>query len=172
MGHRLPHAAYLRESLWVVPLLGAAAGVPAASGVVQVDKGVNLPAQWQYSASTASTVLSVIVGAMAALTGFVVTVAVLVVQIATGTFSARSMRLWYRDRLLNGVLALLIGTLTFSFMLLRRVESNFVPNIGVTVAGALVVASLIVFLLFFNRFLHRLLDRAGTADRQGIGGRA
>ena len=74
---------------------------------------------------------------MAALTGFVVTVTVLVVQMATSTFSARYMRLWYRDVVLKSVLALLIGTLAFSFSLLRRVETNFVPNIGVTVAGAL-----------------------------------
>jgi len=36
-------------------------------------------------------------GAVAALTGFVVTVTVLVVQMASGTFSPRYMRLWYRD---------------------------------------------------------------------------
>ena len=74
---------YLRESLWVVPLLGAVAGVLGSFVVVQIDQGAHLPSQWQYSASTASTVLSAIVGAMAALTGFVVTVTVLVVQMAT-----------------------------------------------------------------------------------------
>jgi uncharacterized membrane protein len=66
------------------------------------------------------------------------------------------MRLWYRDRMLKGVLALLIGTLAFSFSLLRRIETNFVPDIGVTVAGLLVVVGLVLFLFFFNRFLHRL----------------
>jgi uncharacterized membrane protein len=147
---------YLSESLWVVPLLGALAGVVGGVVVVQIDQGVHLSSDWQYSASSASTVLSAIVGAMAALTGFVVTVTVLVVQMATGTFSARYMRLWYRDRMLKGVLALLIGTLAFSFSLLRRVETNFVPNIGVTVAGTLVLVGLVVFVLFLNRFVHRL----------------
>jgi uncharacterized membrane protein len=147
---------YLRESLWVVPLLGALAGVVGGVVVVQIDQGAHLSSDWQYSASTASTVLSAIVGAMAALTGFVVTVTVLVVQMATGTFSARYMRLWYRDRMLKGVLALLMGTLAFSFSLLRRVETNFVPNIGVTVAGTLVLVGLVLFVLFLNRFVHRL----------------
>jgi uncharacterized membrane protein len=140
---------YLSESLWVVPLLGALAGVVGGVVVVQIDQGVHLSSDWQYSASSASTVLSAIVGAMAALTGFVV-------QMATGTFSARYMRLWYRDRMLKGVLALLIGTLAFSFSLLRRVETNFVPNIGVTVAGTLVLVGLVLFVLFLNRFVHRL----------------
>ena len=155
---------YLRESLWVVPLLGALTGVLGALVVVAIDRSVHLPPQWQYSASTASTVLSAIVGAMAALTGFVVTVTVLVVQMVTGTFSARCMRLWYRDRVLKGVLGLLIATLAFSFSLLRRIETNFVPDIGVTVAGVLVIIGLVLFMLFFNRFVHRLRPVAVAAD--------
>ncbi len=102
-------------------------------------------------------------GAMAALTGFVVTVTTLVVQMATGTFSARYMRLWYRDRMLKVLLAMLVGTLAFSFALMRRVESNFVPNVGVTVAGVLVVVCLLAFLVFLDRYLHRLRPVAVAA---------
>jgi uncharacterized membrane protein len=143
-------------SLWVLPLAGGVLGVLLGSGLVLTDQSVHLPSYWTYSASTASTVLSAIVGAMAALTGFVITVTVLVVQMATGTFSARYMRLWYRDPILKALLALLVGTLAFSFALLRRVESNFVPNLGVSIAGFLVLCSLLLFLVFFDRFLHRL----------------
>ena len=112
---------YLRSTLWVWPVI------------------VTPPAFWQYSPSIATTMLSTIVGASAALTGFVVTVAVLVVQMAIGTFSARYMRLIYRDPVLKAVLALLIGTTTFSLSLLRRVKSDFVPDIGVTIDGILIV---------------------------------
>jgi uncharacterized membrane protein len=66
------------------------------------------------------------------------------------------MRIWYRDRMLKAVLALLVGTLAFSFMLLRRVEKNFVPNLGTSIAGVLLIVSLLVFLIFLDRFLHRL----------------
>jgi uncharacterized membrane protein len=58
-----------------------------------LEGDIDLPAQWQYSAGTASTLLTSIVGAMVALTGFVVTLGVLIVQLATGTLSARFMRL-------------------------------------------------------------------------------
>ncbi len=146
---------FARGSLWVLPLVGGLLGVLLGAVVELVDRSVHLPPYWTYSASTASTVLSAIVGAMVALTGFVVTVTVLVVQLATGTLSARYMRLWYRDRVLKMLLALLIGTLTFSFALLRRVENNFVPNLGVSIAGFLVVTSLLLFLIFLDRFLHR-----------------
>jgi uncharacterized membrane protein len=100
---------------------------------------------------------------MAALTGFVVTVTVLVVQTAIDTFSPRYMRLWYRDRALKAVLAVLIATLAFSFALLRRVEPDFVPSIGVTVAGISVLASLLFFMFFLDRILHRLRPVAVAA---------
>jgi len=121
---------YVRGSLWIVPLLGAVLGGLVGSGVFHVERAVDVPSYWEYSPSTASTVLAALVGALAALTGFVITVTVLVVQMAIGTFSARYMRLWYRDRLLKATLAVLVGTLTLSLELLRRVEEDFVTNLG------------------------------------------
>ena len=154
---------YVRDSLWVLPLAGALLGVLFGVVDVRVDESIHLPPQLQYSPSTASTVLAAIVGATAALTGFVVTVTTLVVQMATGTFSARYMRLWYRDRILKVLLALLIGTLAFSFSLMRRVESDFVPNLGVSIVGVLLIVSLLVFSVFLDRYLHRLRPVAVAA---------
>ena len=147
---------YVRGSLWVVPLLAAACGPLLALAEVRFEDSITLPHGLQYSASTASTVLTAIVGAMIALTGFVVTLGVLIVQMATGTLSPRFMRLWYRDRLQKATLGLFVGTLTFSFALLRNVESQAVPSLGVTLAGVLVTLSLMLFLLYLDRFAHRL----------------
>ena len=147
---------YVTGSLWVLPLVGAVLGVVIGSADVIVDRSIHLPTEFSYSASTASTVLSSIVGAAAALTGFVVTVTVLVVQMATGTFSARYMRLWYRDRVLKVLLALLVGALSFSFTLLRHVEDKFVPNLGTSIAGFVLLLGLMLFVIFLDRVLHRL----------------
>lgn len=157
----------LVESLWLIPLVGAALGGILGMGVSFADERVGSPTWWQYSPSTASAVLSSIVGATAALTGFVVTVTVLVVQMATGTFSARVMRLWYRDRTLKAALAVLVGTLTFSFAMLRRIDDDFVPDLGVTLSGLLVSLCLLVFILFFDRYLRRLRPAAVAADVAG-----
>jgi len=154
---------YLRESLWVVPALGAVIGILCAAALISIDSHVKVPSDWAYSPSTASTVLSAIVGAVAALTGFVVTVTVLVAQMASGSFSPRSMRLWYRDPVLKGALALLIGTLAYSFSLLRRIESTFVPDLGVTLAGLLLIVGLVIFALFLDRFVHLLRPAAVAA---------
>jgi uncharacterized membrane protein len=154
---------YVTGSLWVLPLVGAVLGVALGSADVLGDKTVHLPAEFTYSSSTASTVLSSIVGGAAALTGFVVTVTVLVVQMATQTFSARYMRLWYRDRVLKALLAMLVGTLSFSFTLLRHVGDKFVPDLGTSIAGLLLLLSLVLFVIFLDRMLHRLRPVAVAA---------
>jgi uncharacterized membrane protein len=154
---------YVTGSLWVLPLIGAVLGVALGSADVLIDKTVHLPTEFTYTSSTASTVLSSIVGGAAALTGFVVTVTVLVVQMATQTFSARYMRLWYRDRVLKALLAMLVGTLSFSFTLLRHVGDKFVPNLGTSIAGLLLLLSLVLFVIFLDRMLHRLRPVAVAA---------
>ncbi|WP_218576934.1 DUF2254 domain-containing protein [Phytohabitans rumicis] len=151
-GFRLRQA--LKGSLWFVPLLGGVLGVLLA----QVDawRRPGVPASWQFSADTASGVLTVIISAMVGLFGFVVTIGVLVVQMATGTLSPRFMRLWYRDRLQKLVLAFFVGTIAFAFSLLRRVSEDAVPSIGVYVAGVAFGLSLLLLLLYLNRFAHSL----------------
>ena len=146
----------LRGNLWVLPFVGGVVGCILGVLDTVVETSISPPASLTYSASTASAVLSAVVGATAALTGFVVTVTVLVVQMATGTFSARYMRIWYREPMLKVLLALLVGTLAFSFALLRQVDDDFVPNLGVSFTGVLVIASLLLFMVFLDRYLHRL----------------
>ncbi|ROQ35823.1 putative membrane protein [Streptomyces sp. PanSC19] len=145
----------VKASLWVMPTLGLVLGVLLAE-LALLAEGTQVPGDWRYSATTASGVLTAIVGAMVALLGFVVTIGVLVVQQATGTLSPRYMRLWYRDRLQKAVLATFTGTFAFSFSLLRRVEAGSVPDLGVTLAGAAVAVSLVLLLVYLNRFTHRL----------------
>jgi uncharacterized membrane protein len=162
----------LKGSLWAVPLLGGILGAVLGDAGNRLDRIVDVPSYWTYSASTATAVLATIVGAMVALTGFTLTVSVLGVQMASGTFSPRYMRILYRDPMLKALLAVLVGTTTFSFALLRRTESQSVPDLGVTASGGLVLVSLILFLLFLDRFLHRLRPVAVAALVARAGRRA
>jgi uncharacterized membrane protein len=154
---------YLRESLWVIPLVGGILGWALGILFADVDAVSDLTARWEYSASTAEAVLAAVVAASVGLVGFVVTVSVLIVQMATNTFSARYMRIFYRDRTFKAVLAALIGTFTFSYTLMRRVEGDDVPDLGVTVAGAFLGLGLILFVLFLDRAIHRLRPVAVAA---------
>jgi uncharacterized membrane protein len=161
----------LRDGADALPFLGVVVGSVLAELSVRLDEHVRLPETWQYSAATATGLLSVLVGAMVGLIGFVVTVTVLVIQQATGTLSPRYMRLWYRDPFQKIVLATFAGTLTFSFSLLRRVTDNAVPDIGVTAAGVLVTISVLLLLWYVARFAHALRPVAVAAQVADAGRR-
>ena len=154
---------FVRQSLWVVPLLGGVAGVVLSGVDLWVEGLIDLPPSWSYSAATANSVLSAAAAAMVGLIGFVVTIGVLVVQMATGTLSPRFMRLWYRDRLQKFVLAAFTATFTFAFALLRHVEADSVPDLGVSLVGLAVSIDLILLLLYFDRFVHALRPVAVAA---------
>jgi len=154
---------FVRGSIWLIPVLGGVAGSLLGLAAVETSTHTDLPEGLTYSAGTAQAVLASVVGASVGLTGFVVTVGVLIVQMATGTFSARYMRIFYRDRLLKAVLAMLVGTLTFSYGLLRRVEQDSVPSLGVTLAGFFLATGVLLFLVFLNRSIHRLRPVAVAA---------
>lgn len=160
---------YLKGSLWVLPALGGLAGVALAALDNRLEHSVQLPNAWQYSAGTASSALTAIVGATIGLLGFVVTISVLVVQLATGTLSPRFMRLWYRDWMQKVVLAAFSATFGFAYGLLRRIQPNSVPSIGVTVAGVAVAVSVLLLLLYLDRFAHGLRPVAVAAQVAAAG---
>jgi uncharacterized membrane protein len=145
----------LTSSLWIVPLLGGLAGFVLSWAGRELDQHVGAPTAWEYAPATALSVLNTVIVSSVSLAGFVVTVSVLAVQMSTGTFSARYMRLWYRDRVLKAVLAVLVGTFTFSYTLLRHI-GNTAPSLCVTFAGLLLMSALILFLAFLDRFVRRL----------------
>ena len=61
----------LLENLWALPVMGAVLGAILGLLVSVAEEHLGAPSLWQYSPSTASAVLTSIVGATAALTGFV-----------------------------------------------------------------------------------------------------
>jgi len=153
---------YVKSSLWVAPLVAGLGGLVLAELAYWLD-GTSDLAVLQYSPETATAVVSATIAAVVSLTGFVVTVTVLGVQQATGIFSPRYMRLWYRDGRLKLVLAELVGTLMFSIAVIRRIQPDAVPDISVSLAGLGLMVGLLLFLLYFDRFLHRMRPVAVAA---------
>ena len=164
---------HMRQSLWAVPLVGTLVGLALAGLDLWLELRVDMPTGWTYSANAASSILTAVAAAMVGLVGLVVTVGVLVVQMATGTLSPRFMRLWYRDRLQKLVLAAFTATCAFAYALLREAGSGKVPNVGVTIAGVAVTIDLVLLLMFLDRFVHALRPVAvgaamGREDLQSL----
>jgi uncharacterized membrane protein len=162
---------YVKSSLWLAPLVAGLGGLVLAEITCWLDARSDLPVL-QYSPETATAVVSATIAAVVSLTGFVVTVTVLGVQQATGIFSPRYMRLWYRDGRLKLVLAELVGTLMFSITVIRRIQPDSVPDISVSLAGLGLSVGLLLFLLYFDRFLHRMRPVAVAALLASQGRRA
>jgi uncharacterized membrane protein len=153
---------YVKSSLWLAPLVAGLGGLVLAELAIWLDGRSDLPVL-QYSPETATAVVSATIAAVVSLTGFVITVTVLGVQQATGIFSPRYMRLWYRDGRLKLALAELVGTLLFSIAVIRRIQPDAVPDISVSMAGIGLTVGLLLFLLYFDRFLHRMRPVAVAA---------
>ena len=163
---------YIKNSLWLAPLIGGLLGLVLAELGLAIEVTGAIPPAWRYSPETATALLSASIGALASLTGFVVTVTVLGVQMATGTFSPRYLRVWYRDGRLKLLLAELIGTLMFAFTVMRAIDAESVPDISVTLAAFGVAIGLLLFVLYLDRFLHRMRPVAVAALMAAEGRRA
>ena len=155
---------YLKNSLWVVPFLGGVVGVILAQVGLWLDT-LGFLSAWNHSPETETAVVSATISAVASLTGFVVTVAVLGVQMATDTFSPRYMRMWYRDGRLKLLLAVLVGTLP-GLPVARHHRDPRVRGDSVQVVRRLDATAGAAFADRIDR------DLAGGADAQGIGGPA
>ena len=73
------------------------------------------------------------------------------------------MRIFYRDGTFKAVLAVLIGSFTFSYTLMRHVEQDNVPNFGVTLAGWFLGIGILLFVVFLDRSIRRMRPVAVSA---------
>ena len=157
---------YLKGSLWLVPLAGALLGAVAGPICDRARYGLRPPERAGSTHPGRRRRCSRRSSPHPRRSpGFVVTVSVLVVQIAIDSLSSRYMRLWFRDPMLKAALAVLLGTLTFALQNLRRVNADFVPDLSVTIAGGLLVLGVLLFLLFLDRALHLVRPVAVAARR-------
>jgi uncharacterized membrane protein len=98
---RLFRLAYaLRSSLWLVPLLCLLAGIGAALGALALDRSSGytlVPQTVTGSPGDAQTILTSFATATATLISLVLTVTLVVVQLAMGQFSPRIVRALLND---------------------------------------------------------------------------
>ncbi|MGY0071279.1 DUF2254 domain-containing protein [Streptomyces sp. QTS137] len=193
----------LRVQLWPVPTLGVVLAVVAGVGLPRLDERLqhDLPS-WlsDYffggSSDAARAVLEAIAGSLITVTALTFSLTVLTLQLASSQFSPRVLRTFNSDRYVQTTLALFLATFTYALTVLRTVrtgedeQTRFVPELSVTVAFLLTLASLLALVLFLShlareirvetmmssihsaagRTLDRVLSKEEDADRRGSGG--
>ncbi len=150
-----------RTSLWPIPVIWIAVALVAGVGIPRLDRVVDaeLPA-WLGAAlfgggpSAARAVLGAVASSLITVTSLTFSLTVVTLQLASSQFSPRLLRTFSGDRFVHGTLAVFLATFVYALTVLRSVRTAqedgaaFVPQLAVTTAFVLAVASVITLVLF------------------------
>lgn len=181
----------LRTQLWPLPILGVTLAVAAGVGLPRLDAAVDdeLPPSvtvylFSGGAEAARAVLSAVAGSLITVTSLTFSLTVVTLQLASSQFSPRLLRTFTRDRFVHVTLALFLATFSYALTVLRTVRGGegdgdgFVPEISVTVAFLLAMASVAALVLFLahlareirvETMLERVHTEAGRTLRAVLG---
>ena len=148
----------LTGPFWVLPLAITVGSVAAGILLPLLDERLtgDTTVFFGGGASAARTLLSTIATAMISVTGLVFSITIVVLQLASTQFTPRALQGFLKQRLTQATLGIFVATFTFSLIVLRSVRSSsstreeFVPQISVSVAFVLVLASIAMFLAFIS----------------------
>lgn len=149
LGHRL------RESLVFLPVLVLSLAVLVEASVAAVDRRwptAALPV-FRLSPQAATALLTTIAGATITTAGVVFSLLVVSLQLASGQFSPRVLRSFWRDQFGQLLIGVLLATFVFCGLALSQVSESAAtaPALTVTCAMALALASVIAIVMYLNR---------------------
>jgi uncharacterized membrane protein len=145
---------HLRGSLWFVPILCVLVGAAISFGTIGLDRLFDygaLPQDLVGDPAAASAILSTVAVSMVSLTTLVLTITMVVVQLAMGQFSPRIVQRILRDKPSQLAIGLFVATFVHAILTLREVSSGGrgqVPGIAVMTAYLLVLASIVVLVIY------------------------
>lgn len=168
---------WARETFWLIPAVCVVAAI--VLGLLLPD--VHLPAGrsllFAGGPESARSVLSSITSAMITMTGLVFSVTIVALQLAAGQFSSRIMRDFLSDRVVQLTFGTFVATFTYAIIMQGSVRGTtggpdpVVPQLGMTVAFALVMVSIALFVVYINRIANSIRI-ANIAARIGVRTRA
>ena len=132
------------------------AGAALSFGTIALDRLFDyaaVPHGLAGNPTAATAVLSTIAVAMVSLTTLVLTITMVVVQLAMGQFSPRIVQRILRDKPSQLAIGLFVATFVHAILTLREVHDNgdgsgHVPGIAVVTAFVLVLASIAVLVIY------------------------
>jgi uncharacterized membrane protein len=147
---------HLRSSVWFVPVLCVLAGAGISFGTIALDRAFGydaIPQSLVGGPDSARSILSTVGVSMVSLTALVLTITMVVVQLAMGQFSPRIVQRILRDKPSQLAIGLFVATFVHAMLTLREVTNDGdgtgrVPGIAVLTAFVLVVASIAVLVVY------------------------
>src|SRR6478752_494501 len=115
----------VRSSLWFIPVMCVLAGVIVSIGTIGVDRWFEFDAvpRWLTGGPDAATaILETIAASMVSLAALVLTITMVVVQLAMGQFSPRIVQTFLQDRPSQLAIGLFVATFAHAMLTLREVH--------------------------------------------------
>ncbi len=149
---------HLKSSLWFVPVLCVLAGAALSLGTIALDRLLDyqaIPVAFTGGPDSALIILTTVAASMVSLTALVLTITMVVVQLAMGQFSPRIVQRILRDKPSQFAIGLFVATFVHAILAAREVTINGdstgqVPGIAVVTAFTLVLASIAVLVMYVH----------------------
>jgi uncharacterized membrane protein len=144
----------LRTSLWPVPILCVVFGLVLSFVTLAIDDGSTVSLRWSGGPDASLAILGAIAASMITLAGTVLSIVLVVVQLAMDQFSPRIVRAVLHDRPSQWTIGIFAATFAHAMLTMRDIASTEegapVPGLAIAVAFLLVVASIVVLILYIN----------------------
>jgi uncharacterized membrane protein len=155
---------HIRGSMWVVPVLCVLVGALISFSTIALDRLFDyraIPAGIAGDPNAAIAILSTVAVSMVSLTTLVLTITMVVVQLAMGQFSPRIVQRILRDKPSQFAIGLFVATFVHAILTLREVTTagdgaGHVPGIAVLTAFLLVLASIAVLVVYVQHLAQAL----------------
>lgn len=158
------------STLWLIPLGCLLAGVALSFATTAIDSASGfdlLPSSLTGSPSGATQILTTIAQSTVQLSALVLSLTLVVIQLAMGQFSPRIVRALLNDRRSQWAIGVFLATIAFTLFSIRRVgEGGEVPGLTMLVAYLLALASFAALLLYVNH-VGQSLRVSGLIDLVG-----
>ncbi|HSP60771.1 MAG TPA: DUF2254 domain-containing protein [Ornithinimicrobium sp.] len=149
---------------WALPMVIVVSAVVVGYVLPGLDARLaeHLPYVFPGGPSGARSMLGSIAGAMISVTGLVFSITMVVIQLASSQYSPRVMGDFLSSRITQLTLGIFAASFTYALTVLRSVEGEsgeggrFVPQVSVTLAFLLVLASVGMFLAFIHHITNSI----------------
>ena len=117
----------ISAGLWFVPLMCVVAGIGLSFGTIAIDKAYDyelVPASISGGPDAAMEILGTVAASMVSLAALVLTITMVVVQLAMGQFSPRIVQRILQDKPSQLAIGVFVGTFAHAMLTLRKVQTE------------------------------------------------
>lgn len=166
----------VRSSLWFIPVMCVLGGLILSAGTVAIDRIFDfevIPRLLTGGPDAAIAILTTIAASMVSLTALVLTITMVVVQLAMGQFSPRIVQTFLQDRPSQLTIGLFVATFAHAMVAMREVrfDEDQVPGVAIAVAYVLVLTSIAMLVMYVHHIgrslrVSALIELVGNDTRQ------